>query len=115
MAVSRGRMALEDRAKQFMPFDALKGLREALREKERILEERRLLSEDQEEELDRTLHALRPGEEAEIEYYQGETRMRLTGRVRRVDSSRGILQIEDLEIPLKELQVLKRKEEFLSP
>ena len=41
--------------------------------------------------------------------------MRLTGRVRRVDSSRGILQIEDLEIPLKELQVLKRKEEFLSP
>ena len=30
-----------DRAKQFMPFDALKGFREALAEKERLIEEQR--------------------------------------------------------------------------
>ena len=34
------------RAKQFLPFDALKGLQEALREKEREYEEKKDLSED---------------------------------------------------------------------
>lgn len=32
----RPKMKREDRAKQFMPFDALKGFREALAEKERM-------------------------------------------------------------------------------
>lgn len=36
-----------DRAKQFMPFDALKGFREALLEKERIVDSKVLLSEEQ--------------------------------------------------------------------
>ena len=34
------------RAKQFLPFDALKGLQEALKEKEIEYEERKELSED---------------------------------------------------------------------
>ena len=39
------RMERSNRAKQFMPFDALKGFREALEEKERILVPKRELSE----------------------------------------------------------------------
>ena len=35
-----------DRAKQFLPFDALKGLQEALREKEIENEEKKELSEE---------------------------------------------------------------------
>ena len=33
--LSREKMDSEDRAKQFMPFDALKGFKEALRKKEK--------------------------------------------------------------------------------
>ena len=36
----RMKMPASDRAKQFMPFSALKGLDEALREKERIIVEK---------------------------------------------------------------------------
>ena len=36
---TRGKMSREDRAKQFMPFAALKGLPEALAEKEKQREE----------------------------------------------------------------------------
>ena len=36
---TRKKMAVEERAKQFMPFSALKGLDEALREQEIIAEE----------------------------------------------------------------------------
>lgn len=37
----RAKMDPADRAKQFMPFDALKGFREALEEKEREAEQNR--------------------------------------------------------------------------
>lgn len=40
VADRRRTMERADRAKQFMPFDALTGFREALREKERKLEEK---------------------------------------------------------------------------
>ena len=43
--VNRPKMSREDRAKQFMPFDALKGLQEALREKEIEYEQRKELTE----------------------------------------------------------------------
>lgn len=53
MANKRVRMQQTDRAKQFMPYDALRGFREALREKEQKLSEenvkkleRRVKSED---------------------------------------------------------------------
>ena len=36
-----------NRAKQFMPFDALKGFKEALREKERKVDSQRELSKEQ--------------------------------------------------------------------
>ena len=36
MANNRPKMDRADRAKQFMPFDALKGFREALAEKEKL-------------------------------------------------------------------------------
>ena len=44
-----------DRARQFMPFDALKGLQEALREKEIEIESRRELSEESLMELEEQL------------------------------------------------------------
>ena len=37
----RGRMSREDRAKQFMPFAALKGYQEALKKKEKLMEANR--------------------------------------------------------------------------
>lgn len=46
----RAKMDRADRAKQFMPFDALKGFREALEEKERQIERETL---NQREEVER--------------------------------------------------------------
>ena len=49
------------RAKQFMPFDALKGLREALAAKEHIVVPKIELSEEMLEDLDRKFSLLLPG------------------------------------------------------
>ena len=46
------RMDQANRAKQFMPFDALKGFREALAEKEKLLVPKKELSEERKAELE---------------------------------------------------------------
>ena len=59
-----------DRARQFMPFDALKGLQEALREKEREIESRRELSEESLAELNEQLQRAKIGDAIDI-YIEG--------------------------------------------
>lgn len=62
----------KERAKQFMPFDAMKGLTEALRRQEELhaREEKRELSEEDNEKLSLSLSKLRRGDGVEIRHYQ---------------------------------------------
>lgn len=46
------KMPIEQRAKQFMPFAALKGFDEEIRKRERKRAERKILSPDRQEEID---------------------------------------------------------------
>lgn len=66
-------MDRRDRAKQFQPFDALKGLQEELRRREekRLREPRRTLSEEEAERLSRRISRLQKGSFAEITFYEG--------------------------------------------
>lgn len=52
-------MERADRAKQFMPFDALKGFRKALEEKERMIVPKRELSEEQKDKLNRIIQQIK--------------------------------------------------------
>ncbi len=60
-----------NRAAQFNPFDALKGLQEALREREEKLtrEEKRELSEEQQAELSAVLSQIKRNKTVEITFY----------------------------------------------
>ena len=60
----------KNRAKQFMPFDALKGLQEALREKEIEYEEKIELSEDSIVELENKFNRIENGSYVTIKYYK---------------------------------------------
>lgn len=103
------RMDRADRAKQFAPFDALRGLREALAEKEREHErqERALLSEEQQEELSRALAVARAGDEAEALCYEDGFYIRVRGRIARIDLSLRFVQIGEGRIPFADLFGLK--------
>ncbi len=59
-----------DRAKQFVPFDALKGFREALKEKERQIDEHVELMEDAQNKIDKILHNIKIGDKVLITYYR---------------------------------------------
>ena len=50
-----------ERAKIFLPFDALKGLKEALREKEKILVDKKILSIEEKEKISKKLIQIKKG------------------------------------------------------
>ena len=60
-----------ERAKQFMPFDAMKGLKEALRKKEEkyCRVEKKELSDDEKEELCASLIKINKGDRVQITFY----------------------------------------------
>jgi len=76
-----GSMRREDRAKQFMPFAALKGYEEALRKKEQFTEPRIILGEDGAEMLDRKLRQVSEGDEVRIRHYWKHRYVEVEGRV----------------------------------
>ena len=62
-------MSREERAKQFMPFAALKGYPDALRKKEKVIVPKMELSEEYEEELDRRLRQVRKNDIVTAVYF----------------------------------------------
>lgn len=65
----RSKMSISQRAKIFMPFDALRGFKEAIKEKEKVIVKPIELSEDQKNELNYTLDSLLIGDLIKITYY----------------------------------------------
>lgn len=111
MASRRGRMEQADRAKQFMPFDPLKGFREALLEKERIIVPRKELSEEQKEELDRKLRQIQKRDMVTVEYFQKGEYVKVTGMVARIDKTSRILKVVNTKINFDDISDLQMEGE----
>ena len=90
-------MDRSERAKQFAPFDALRGLREALERKEREHErqEKRMRTEEETEELERVLPLLSRGRRVEALFYEGGFYLQAQGSVEDIDLVRRTLRIGD--------------------
>ena len=104
----RAPMPRSRRAKQFMPFDALRGLKEAIAAKERVVEPRRYLSEDAIAEINDALLGLHKGQIITIVYYQDyeQAYRQLTGPVMKVDSYWKNIQIGNITIEFPEISQL---------
>ena len=103
-------MPASRRAKHFAPFDALKGLKEAIAEKERIPTPRRILAEDALEELNLQLSQLRKGAIVTVVYYciYEQEYHQLTGSVVKVDTYWSLLQIGNTAIDFSEIAEIEQ-------
>lgn len=99
-------MSIADRAKQFMPFAALKGLPEALAAKERIIVDKIELSPEMAEELDRQMHLLQKGQIATVVYFYKDEYIKITGMVARIDTTCRFLQIVNTKINFDDIYKL---------
>jgi hypothetical protein len=100
-------MDRRSRAKQFMPFDALKGFREAVAEKERIIAPKRDLSEEKKEELDWKLRRIQKENIITVEYFQDREYVQVTGMVTRIDGASKTLEIANTRIAFVDISDLK--------
>ena len=89
-----------DRAKQFLPFDALKGFQEALREKEKITIDKKELSEEAEEELSRILNSLEIGDKIKIVHYKNKQYRIDSGELRQINRMQRFVIIENTKIAI---------------
>lgn len=89
-----------ERAKQFSSFKALGGLDEALEKKRRELgyEERRILSDDDENIINETLSSLSKGNTVRVTYYNGKMYETAVFTVESVDEINKFLHTREKEI-----------------
>ncbi len=101
----RAKMPVAERAKQFMPFAAVKGLNEALAKKERELGliKKAELSEEMAEELNAKLTLLKKEDiVAAVYFWKGEYRS-ISGELMLLDDTNRILSIDDTKIAFDDL------------
>lgn len=95
---NRPKMSREDRAKQFMPFAALKGYSDALRKKEKVVVPRAEVSEEYAEVLDRKLRKVKKKDIITVIYFHNGEYMKKTGMVSRIDETARVLKIVNTKI-----------------
>ena len=97
---------MDNRAKQFVPFAAVKGYEEALRAKEKIIVEKIELSEERKAELDFKLHQIQKNDIITVVYYYKEEYIKLEGMVSRLDADARILKVVNTKIPFEDIYEL---------
>lgn len=99
----KNKMPIADRAKQFMPFAALKGLPEALAAKEKITVSKVELSPEMADELDRKMHLLEKGKMATVIYFHQDEYLKITGLIARIDTTCRLLQVVNMKIDFDDI------------
>ena len=96
--VIRPKMTREDRAKQFMPFAALKGYPEALEKKEKIVVPKVEVSEEYAQMLDQKLRKVTKNDIITVVYFSDGEYLKKTGMVSRIDETARILKVVNTKI-----------------
>ena len=96
-------MENNDRARQFLPFDALKGFKEALKEREINTVEKILLTEEKEKELSYYLSQTKRLMMVKIVYYNNSSYIEVKGIVTKIDLIDKSITIVKNKIYLKDI------------
>ena len=99
-------MSRADRAKQFMPFAALKGFEEAIEKAGNRVCERVILGEDAQAELDAALWELRLGDQVCITFYQDTEYVSPSGRVTGIDGINRRIFLSGKPIPIDDIAAI---------
>ena len=92
MAISR-----DDRARQFLPFDSLKGFYEALRQKEIEYDERKELFEEEQEKIQNELSNVCLGNIIQIEYYSNGKYVNTVKEIKYINKIKKLVIFENNE------------------
>ena len=98
----------ENRARQFLPFDALTGLKEALHEKELEYDKRMELSEEQIEKISQSILNLDEKEKISVKFYNGRVYEEIEGLLTKIDYIRKKIIVDELKINFYDIISIRR-------
>ena len=109
--VERVKMSRTDRAKQFAPFDALKGLQDALRIKEYQHErvQKGEVDEEKADEISKVLMNLEKGDIVCVKYFENGHYLQIEGRAKLIIEE-NVLQVDDKKINLDDMFDISNKD-----
>lgn len=97
------------RAKIFLPFDALKGFKEALREKEKILVDKKILSMEEKEKISDQIKQIQKGMVIKVIYFEKNEYIELEGMVSNIDYVYQKIKIVKKDISFNDILDIRRK------
>ncbi|MBD5132192.1 MAG: YolD-like family protein [Clostridiales bacterium] len=102
-------MTRAERAKQFLAFDAMKGLREALKEKEEkhLRVEKRELTEETVKEISKMLARVQKHDRVEITCYRAYHEVTVIGEVTKIDYALKFISLGDDKIFFEDIYEIK--------
>ena len=111
----RQRMALSDRAKIFSPFAALRGYEKMIQSKEQMRVNRRYLSEEDGDEINRKLIALKRGDRISVTSFHADpgsdgsggmaegAYQTISGIVSKIDADTGVMWIDGVGVSIESI------------
>ena len=103
----RTKMPISERAKQFMPFAAVKGSHEALAKKEHITVPKQELTDDMAELLDYKLKSIHRGSIITVVYYHDKEYIKICGMVAKIDTQTKTLTVVDTKINFADILTIE--------
>lgn len=91
-------MTRAGRAKQFLPFDALKGFQEALNAKQIKYEDKKELTEDSFTKLEEEWNKIDKDSIVKVKYYKNRGYVEIQGKIDKIDYTKKRIQINEENI-----------------
>ncbi|MBP5445702.1 MAG: YolD-like family protein [Acholeplasmatales bacterium] len=100
------KMSRRDRAKQFLPFNSLRGYYDLIREKEKEVTPKRELSNDDLLELSNKLKEIKKNRMVKITYYDVDSYKTISGLVSKIDFTYKYIVIVKTKISFNDISVI---------
>lgn len=92
-----------ERAKQFLPFEALKGFKEAIRMIENKGDTKKELSEDNKNDINNILKKLDKGNKVKVKYYYLTEYIEVISNFLKIDEINKVLYLKDTKINIEDI------------
>lgn len=105
------KMPISERAKQFMPFAALRGFGGYISNRAKVKSEKRILTEEENDRLNQIFSTLKKGEVIFVTYFRDGYNYSVTGAVSMCDTALKRIRVIKDEIAFDEIISVKKCEE----
>ena len=96
---------MQNRAKIFMPFDALSGLKDAIKMEERLHENKYLDIEN----IDKKIKRMNIGDRVEIYYFYNFEYINFIGQIKNIDFKNKVITVSNSKINFEDIDEIIKK------